>query len=536
MELISHRRFLFMIKFKNVTYQFPDGFRPLNNITLNISKGEKVAVVGANGSGKTTFALHINGILKAYSGQVLVSGFDPAVEAENRLLKPEVGMVFQNPDNQLITMTVEREIAFSLENQNVDFQEMRTRVDNMLELFALAKYRNKLTSELSGGEKQRLALASVLITEPSILVLDEPDSYLDQTGLDILNEAIDGLLCRQKELTLVRITQYSTVAEKCDRMILFKAGAIFREGRPDDIFSDNHLCQTAKIEVPLKYRIEHGFDFPRRDQDAGIRPSRQILTDKKIKLEDIEFGYEKGAENNLFNSLNIEIESGKIYGLVGPTGSGKSTLIQLMAGLLKPNTGKVLFDGFESKAGAVVISFQQAERQFFLNSVNDEILFGAENINSPDPQKTADECYRLVGLDKDKFAKRDPFSLSGGEKRRLSFAAILSLNPSFILFDEPICGLDYSGYELFKKLVVELKSQGKCIMIISHQGDTILELAEKVLVLDNGKLDKYESINSFFGSADYDKFLSIPELISYQQTNFSSVDCFSENQLYEKLE
>ena len=437
MALINHRRFLFMINFKNVTYQFPDGFRALNKVNLSISKGEKVAVIGANGSGKTTFALHLNGILKASSGEVSVSGFNPAVEAENKLLKPEVGMVFQNPDNQLITMTVEREIAFSLENQNVSHREMKARVDDMLELFDLMKYRHKLTAELSGGEKQRLALAAVLVTEPSVLVLDEPDSYLDQTGVNILNDAINILLSKQKELTLVRITQFSPVAEKCGRLIIFKNGSIFREGKPEDIFSDNLLCQAAKIEVPLKHRIENGFDFPRQIKSAEIQPSSEISTGKKIRLENIEFGYEKGPENNLFNSIDLEIESGKIYGLVGPTGSGKSTLIQLMAGLLKPASGKVSYENFNFKPGAVVISFQQSERQFFLNSVNREILFGAENIKARDPQKIADDCYRLVGLDKKMFADRDPFSLSGGEKRRLSSAAILSLDPSFIFFDEP---------------------------------------------------------------------------------------------------
>lgn len=536
MELISHRRFLFMINFKNVTYQYPGGFRALNNVNLNISMGEKIAIVGANGSGKTTFALHINGILRASLGEILISGLNPAIEENNVLLKSRVGMVFQNPDNQLITMTVEREIAFSLENQNIDFEKMKVRVDEMLELFGLSKYRYKLTAELSGGEKQRLALASVLITNPSILVLDEPDSYLDQTGVNILNDAIDLLLSRQKELTLIRITQYSTVAEKCDRLIIFKNGSIFREGKPEDIFSDNRLCQTAGIDVPLKFRIKNGFDFPRLSKFADMRPSCQIFCGDKIKLEDVEFGYAKGKENILFDNVNVEIESGKIYGLIGPTGSGKSTMVQLMAGLLKPTAGKVTYENFDFKPGAVVISFQQAERQFFLNTVNDEILFGAENIGAPEPQKIADDCYNLVGLEKDKFAERDPFSLSGGEKRRLSFAAILSLNPSFVLFDEPTCGLDYSGCELFKKLVVELKWQGKAVVIVSHQGDTILEMAEEVLVLNNGKLDKYESIGNFFKLADYDKFLSVPELISFQKTNIGNIDCFTESQLYEKLE
>ncbi|MCP4706929.1 MAG: ATP-binding cassette domain-containing protein [candidate division Zixibacteria bacterium] len=525
-----------MINFKNVTYRFPDGQRALNNINLDISKGEKVAIVGTNGSGKTTFALHVNGILKASSGEVSVSGFNPVDETENKLLKPEVGIVFQNPDNQLITMTVEREIAFSLENQNINHTQMRDQVEKMLDLFGLSKYRNRLTAELSGGEKQRLALASVLVTEPSVLVLDEPDSYLDQTGVNILNEAIDVLLSRQKDLTLVRITQYSTVAEECDRMIIFNDGSIFREGKPEDIFSDNHLCDAAKIEIPLKYRIKNGFNFPRLSKFADIRPSCQVVTDYKIKLKDIEFGYEKGTEHNLYNNINLEIKSGKIYGLVGPTGSGKSTLIQLMAGLLKPGSGEVKYKNFENKPGAAVISFQQAERQFFLNSVNDEILFGAKNINSPDPQKIADECYKLVGLDKNIFAGRDPFSLSGGEKRRLSFATILSLDPSFILFDEPTCGLDYSGCELFKKLVAELKSQGKGILIVSHQGDTILELADEILVLNDGFIEKFEAASDFFRSADYDKFLSIPELILYQKTNFDRIVSFSETQLYEKLE
>jgi len=522
-----------MIEFKDVIYQFPDGIRALDKVNINIYSGERVAVIGSNGSGKTTFALHINGILRPTYGKIKIDGLNPLDEADSRRLKQKVGLVFQNPDNQLITMTVEREIAFSLENQNIDRREMIERVDEMLDFFSLSGHRHSLTSDLSGGEKQRLALASVLITEPSILVLDEPDSYLDQAGVKVLDETIELLLARKTDMTIIRITQYTNLSEAYKRLIVFSNGAIIGDGNPDDIFNDRQFCKMADIEVPLRYRIKSNFNFPDSIHSGESRQEAAISGAKSIRLKNVQFRYDLKCPKNVFDNVDAEIKSGRIYGLVGPTGSGKSTLLQLIAGLLKPTGGTVLYDGFEPIAGQIVISFQQSERQFFLETVHREIIFGAENIKRPNIEKIADDCYLLIGLDKGKFAERDPFTLSGGEKRRLSFGAILSLEPGFVFFDEPTCGLDYAGLKLFKKLVFELKDKGVGVVLVSHQGNIIMETADEIFDLHNGRLDRYQSRQFFSEPANYQGYLSVPELISWQSDNFGKISSYSESELHD---
>jgi energy-coupling factor transporter ATP-binding protein EcfA2 len=524
-----------MIEFRDVTYQFSDGVKGLDKVNIHIRSGEKVAVIGANGSGKTTFALHINGILRPTNGEIIIGGLNPSDENDKKRLKQKVGLVFQNPDNQLVTMTVEREIAFSLENQNMDRREMTARVAEMLDLFGLSDYRHSLTSDLSGGEKQKLALASVLVTEPSILVLDEPDSYLDQAGVKVLDETIGMLLARKKDMTIIRITQYSQLAEAYERLIVFKDGSIAGDGKPEDIFNDGQFCQMTNIEVPLHYRIKNSFNFPGSIYSEGLPKGAEKSGPKSIRLNKVEFRYDTKSPKNIFDNVNAEIKSGRIYGLVGPTGSGKSTLLQLIAGLLKPIDGEILYDGFDLTPGKIVISFQQSERQFFLETVHREIKFGAENIDRPDPEKIANDCYKLIGLNKGKFAERDPFTLSGGEKRRLSFGVILSLEPLFIFFDEPTCGLDYAGLHLFKELIHKLKNNGTGVILVSHQGNIILELADEVLNLQSGKLESYQTKRLFFESAGYQDYLSVPELVAWQLEKLGELSCFSESDLHNTL-
>ena len=178
----------------------------------------------------------------------------------------------------------------------------------------------------------------------------------------------------------------------------------------------------------------------------------------------------------------MEVKSNKVYGLVGCSGSGKTTLIQILAGLLKPHKGKIVHRGFEANPGDLAIVFQQSERQFFLETVDREIRFGAENLVRNNIENIVNNCYRLTGLNREKYCRRNPFTLSGGEKRRVAFGAILSLEPMFIFFDEPTCALDYKGIELFKKLVSQLKDEGVGVIIISHYGNIIFELADEVIV------------------------------------------------------
>jgi len=521
-----------MIKFSNVSYSYSDGTTALKDINLHFARGERVSIVGSNGSGKTTLALLINGILRADSGTIEIDGLNPSKEDDNKLLKRRVGLVFQNPDNQLVSTTVEREIAFSLENMNVPSAEMKKRVEQAMDLFGLSQFYNRLTSDMSGGEKQRLALAAVMVTGPEILILDEPGSYLDESGKQLLDDAITLLLNEKKDLTVLRITQYSNVAAGYDRMVVFDDGRIVGDDKPEAIFASVNADEILGIEIPLKYRIKK---MSKRIVDSPQRVDKNITHKKNIKsisVESVSFDYEtKRTGRLLFENIDLKFESDKVYGLVGPSGSGKTTLIQLMAGLLKPLGGKISYNGFQAQPGDIAIAFQQSERQFFLETVDHEIKFGAGNLARNDIEKIVDNCYHLIGLDREYYGRRNPFTLSGGEKRRVAFGAILSLEPTFIFFDEPTCALDYRGIELFEKLVTQLKNDGIGVVIISHHGNIVFKLADEVIVLNGGRVESVESKMDFFSGVDYGSYLSEPELISFQLEEFGEFRYFSEEEL-----
>jgi len=520
-----------MIEFKNVSYTYPDGVSAIDDISLTITSGEKVAVVGNNGSGKTTLALLVNGILKPAEGSISVNGYNPISDSDRKALKRIVSLVFQNPDNQLVATTVEREVAFSLENQNVGHPEIKERVDDALEYFGLFAYRHRLTSELSGGEKQKLALASVMVARPEILILDEPGSYLDESGKRLLDAAIRKLLDRVDDLTIIRITQFSHVTLDYKRLIVLKDGKALRDSNPDEIFSDADLCQQAGISIPLRYRIRpSAMNLEKDDYSNG----EQTEIIKSISLTNISFSYDDTDIFSLKN-INLNVKNTGLYGIVGPSGSGKSTLIQLMAGLLSPKEGGINHTGFEPKSGTLAVSFQHPERQFFLDTVDKEIRFGAENLHLPSVDEIADNCYNLIGLSKVKFSARDPFTLSGGEKRRLAFGTILSLVPSFIFFDEPTCGLDYEGIELFKKMAKNLRRMGVGIVIVSHYGNIIFELADEIIALNDGQVECAVGKKEFFTSKNYFQYLSQPEAVSYQLEHFGTVKYFSEGDLIHNI-
>lgn len=519
-----------MIRFENVTFAYPNGAPILNNLNLHIEKGERVVIVGNNGSGKTTLALLINGVLRPTGGAISINGLDPSVDRDNNELKRKVGLVFQNPDNQLVSTTVEREVAFSLENMNIPYDEMHTRVERMLEFFGLIDFRNKLTSDLSGGEKQRLALAAVMVAEPDILILDEPGSYLDQTGKRLLNKAIDHLLVEKEDLTVLRITQYTEETESYNRMLVFKDGCIEYDNSPEYIFTHAESGRSLGVDIPFKYQIKTGAVNDTKD----ILTAPTLSNTKKqsgISLDSVAFGYDSGPTGRLFDDLNLELRSGKVYGLVGPSGSGKTTLIQLLAGLIKPDSGKINYEGFKPVAGKLAVSFQQPERQFFLETVDKEIRFGAENLGFDNIDSIAGECYSLIGLDKDKYSNRNPFTLSGGEKRKLAFGTILSLKPEFIFFDEPTCGLDQTGIDKFKGLVGRLKQDGIGMVIISHFGDIIFDLADEVIALQYGKIQSVLPRKDFFLTADYGDYLSTPDPVVYQKEVFGEIKYFSRSDL-----
>ncbi|MEA2030989.1 MAG: energy-coupling factor transporter ATPase [candidate division Zixibacteria bacterium] len=482
-----------MIRLTDVTYTYGGRFQPaLAGLTLNIQPGESVCVMGANGSGKTTFARLVTGLLKPSHGTVII-GNDNSNKNEN------VGILFQNPDNQMVAVTVEKEIAFALENKCVPQDEMDRKISATLDRFSIPHLRQRLTSELSGGEKQRVALASVMVSEPSILILDEPDSFLDQPGRIALTDELNQLRRADPNMIQVHITQYPSAAQEYNRLLLFDKGKLIADSTPDNIFKDKNLCHQAGLLLSL--------------EDFSNSSIPQVLTKHNgttppevdcIELNDVSFSY-PGADKPILKNLTYTFHSNEITCLVGPSGSGKSTLGLMLCGLNSPTNGEIKYSNSDdvllsndNVTGSVSAVLQQPERQFFLSTCAEEVAFGPQNLNRPLDEKGIKQFLDMIGLDGDTFSGRDPFHLSGGEKRRLAFAAILSMMPQIVVMDEPTCGLDQEGVGRFVTLARALRERGKGLVIITHDGDLLYALADRILMLDNNGAERTFSRDAFF--------------------------------------
>ncbi|MDD3733120.1 MAG: ATP-binding cassette domain-containing protein, partial [candidate division Zixibacteria bacterium] len=321
-----------MIKIKNVTYRYRDvAEAALRNLSLEISEGESLCIMGSNGSGKSTLARVMAGLLKVTEGRVTIDGVDAADKSQGN----KTGLLFQNPDNQMVAVLVEKEVAFALENAACPRREMEERVDAALVMFGIGPLRMRMTSELSGGEKQLVALAAVMVQKPRVLVLDEPDSYLDENGKKILLQQLARLRADNPRLVEICITQYPQTARLYPRLVVLDRGRIVADRTPEIVFADRALT----LATGLRYDLEQ---YQRREVAIpGI--SSHLVENKKpdrLMFNHLTFGYRREP---LLNNVSFTLERGESLGLVGPTGAGKSTLAMLGTGLLKPAQGMVAF-------------------------------------------------------------------------------------------------------------------------------------------------------------------------------------------------
>lgn len=522
------------------SYQLDKGkqFLALDGINLTLKEGEFVAIIGPNGSGKTTLARLLDSLLVPTSGKVLVEDLDTSDKNLQKLVRLKVGMVFQNPDNQIISTTVEREIAFGLENLALPYEEIKQRVEWALSVFNLQGYRDYPPYGLSGGEKQKLSLASVLVMRPSYLVLDEPTSLLDARGKEEVNSLIQKL---SKELTVIHITQFPDEAASADRVLVMHQAKIALDGPPAQIFSQVRELRQMGLGVPITCEIRERLkkaglkvkrgvlkldqlideitnlktkpekqvelDFSGHNLSSEVSPSAEPL----IRVENLSFIYNPGlpTEKRALDQVDLQIRKGDFIGLVGPTGSGKSTLVQHFNALLKPTSGRVLIGKKDLTARntdlkeirqKIGLVFQFPELQLFEDTVFDDIAFGPRNLGLSEEETKirVKESMAKFGLDFERFASRSPFSLSGGEQRKVALAGILALNPQVLILDEPTAGLDQRGIDQIKGLLSELNAEGTTIILISHNLDLVAQLARKIILLDRGRVICFCRKREFF--------------------------------------
>ncbi|MCR4963145.1 MAG: energy-coupling factor transporter ATPase [Firmicutes bacterium] len=513
-----------MIEINDVSYTYEDDPQPaLSHIRLQVRPGEWLAVIGANGSGKSTLARMCNGLLVPDQGQVLVDGLDTAKPGEVFAARQKVAFVFQNPDNQFVATTVGDDVAFGPENLGLPPEEIGKRVEDALDAVDLREKMDKPPHLLSGGEKQRVAIAGALAMASRYLVLDEPTSMLDPALRASLLDTLSRLR-REKGLALIYITNIMEEAVLADRILVLHEGRVVREGTPRQIFADGQWLRQYRLALPpaaafaselarsghpsLQGLLEaeevaSALDalrpsvFPRHP--AGTAAGEAAGTpagDWQIMAENVDYDYpEIGiGKTHALRRISFGIRAGELAAIIGRGGSGKSTLAALLAGLYQPSGGKLTVNGRQAEKHGVFprvgLVFQYPEQQLFGETVFEEVSYGAKNFGAA-PESLPGLVARAldtVGLDSSLLMDKSPFALSGGQKRRVCLAATLVTEPQILILDEPSAGLDEGGRQWLMQLLLQLHAQGKTVIWISHNMDEVAEFAERLLVLDQGRL------------------------------------------------
>ena len=480
----------------------------LKGVDLTIKKGEFIALLGRNGSGKTTFSKQLNAILRPSEGTVTVDEMGTKDADKLYEIRQRVGMVFQNPDNQMVAASVEEEVAFGPENLGMESDTIVARVKQALEQVRMWKRRKTAPNHLSGGQKQRIAIAGILAMHPDYIVLDEPTAMLDPKGRKEVMEALQRLN-QEQEMTVILITHDMEEAALASRVILLADGQMRFDGRPEKFFGADALLAEMGMEAPLSYRVQQAMGSAANLQSgAGEKRDKckidALDTFEKDKallsLQHVSYIYSLGTayEKVALDDVNLSLGKGEIVGLAGHTGSGKSTMIQLLNGLLKPTSGTVTFEGkdihakgysgnyLRSKVGMV---FQYPEHQMICDTVWEDVAFGPskQGLTGEACETRVEEALRFVDLP-EKYYQASPLQLSGGQKRRVAIAGVLAMHPEYIILDEPAAGLDAAGKrEIFDRIRRMSREQGIGVLLVSHSMEDLAEYADRIIVLDDGK-------------------------------------------------
>lgn len=510
----------------------------LKGVDLTIKKGEFIALLGRNGSGKTTFSKQLNAILRPSEGTVTVDEMGTRDAEKLYEIRQRVGMVFQNPDNQMVAANVEEEVAFGPENLGMESDTIVARVKQALEQVRMWKRRKTAPNHLSGGQKQRIAIAGILAMHPDYIVLDEPTAMLDPKGRKEVMEALQRLN-QEQEMTVILITHDMEEAALASRVILLADGQVRFDGTPEKFFGADVLLAEMGMEAPLSYRVRKFIDRDvfvekvgdAREDEAATGKRKNLseydksgreweasseLVDKKknekaeaqtdeknqdlLSLQHVSYIYSPGTayEKVALDDVSLSLGKGEIVGLAGHTGSGKSTMIQLLNGLLKPTGGTVTFEGKDIHAkgysgnylrSRVGMVFQYPEHQMICDTVWEDVAFGPgkQGLTEEACKTRVEEALRFVDLP-EKYYQASPLQLSGGQKRRVAIAGVLAMHPEYIILDEPAAGLDAEGKrEIFDRIRRMSREQGIGVLLVSHSMEDLAEYADRIIVLDDGK-------------------------------------------------
>ena len=519
----------------DLSFTYQDGVREaLRAVGFKQARGEMIGIMGASGAGKSTLAKCLNRIIPEFEG----GSFSGAVSIGGRPLDglrvcdvaADVGMVFQDFEAQLFSTNVAHEVAFAMEQIGMGRAAMNQRMTPALEAVGLRGFEHRDPTSLSGGEKQRLAIASVLALSPRVIVLDEPTTDLDPEGKAEVFALISSL--RERGLSLIVIEHETEELRRADRVILMREGAVISIGPPAEVMANLELLEQSGVHPPSLNRalamlgigghaesVDDAYAaivraYPRLESsgrsiapEPEIAPAQTSSAAALAAVEDVSFNYTGGPR--VLDSVSLAIAPGDFLAIVGQNGSGKTTLAKHIVGLLKPVTGRVLLDGRDraklraaETAREAAYVFQNPDHQIFAATVWDEVAFGPRNFKlAPDEvERRCVEVLDAVGL----LAEResDPFLLSKGERQRLAVASVLALRPRLLILDEPTTGLDYREQRRMMALVTELNRSGIAIVVITHTPWLVAEYAQRVALIRKGRKLFDGEVREFFADEE----------------------------------
>ena len=552
----------------------PEVVHAVRDVDLKVERGQFIAILGHNGSGKSTLAKHINALLVPTEGTIYIDHMNTRDDDALWKIRQEAGMVFQNPDNQIVASVVEEDVGFGPENLGVPTDEIWRRVDDSLAKTGMIAYRKHSPNKLSGGQKQRVAIAGVMAMKPKCIVLDEPTAMLDPNGRKEVIKAVRDLN-KAEHVTVILITHYMEEVTGADRIFVMDAGELVMEGTPVEIFSQVEKLRKLRLDVPqvteLAYELKQsGAELPdgilttdelvhhlceeknpiadpkkleeslqeeiaaesevrekpqQKNQTSGDgkpekvqpekldieggKPEIQAQEDKhtesggleSLRLEHVSYVYSTGTayEITALKDVSLEIPKGQFVGIIGHTGSGKSTLVQHFNGLIRPTSGHVYFQGRDIWEDGyplrelrfhVGLVFQYPEYQLFETDVIKDVCFGPKNqgLSEEDQMKRAREALRQVGIPEGLYEK-SPFELSGGQKRRVAIAGVLAMNPDILVLDEPTAGLDPRGREeILSELDQLQKERGITVILVSHSMEDVAQHVDRIIAMNKGEV------------------------------------------------
>lgn len=504
-----------IIQFQNFTFQYRTQAEPtLHNINLSIFQGEKVVIVGPSGSGKSTLAHCLNGLVPfsyrgTITGSLTVNGVETK-DADLFSISKMVGTVLQDPDSQFIGLSVGEDIAFALENDCVEVEEMHERVQEVARLVDLESYLANGLHELSGGQKQRVALGGVLVDHADILLFDEPLANLDPaTGKQAIS-LIDRLHREtNKAIVIIEHRLEDVLSKPVDRIIVVDDGRIVADGTPQeilasDVLTKHHIREPLyvkalkyasgnKLETSSLYGIPEAVKADVRAWYERTPEVRELaLGDAVLKLEDVSFSYDGRAA--LINDVSFTIQKGEMVSIVGRNGAGKSTLSKLICGFEDGISGVIMLNGrdlaedtIKMRANHIGMVMQNPNHMISQTLIFDEVALGLRARNVPDAEiaERVEKTLKICGL----YAFRNwPVqALSFGQKKRVTIASILVLEPEVIILDEPTAGQDFYHYTELMEFLQELNRIGITILMITHDMHLMLEYTTRTIVINAGK-------------------------------------------------